>query len=125
MYELRGGLQSTQHSHNMILELAYNYGIPLSIFLTSMIFLLLFKTFKLLYKKNDETYLFSIDKSWFASTILVTFSHLSDITYYDGKISILIWILLSGLKSIVEEKHPSFNNKQIIYNNWIKVISLI
>ncbi len=117
MYESSGGIQSTQHSHNMILELAYNYGIPLSILLSSMIFVLLFKAFKLLYKKNTDIYHFSINKCWFASTILVTFSHLSDITYYDGKISILIWVLLSGLRSIVEEKSPSINIKTgDIYN---------
>ena len=117
MYELNGGIQSTQHTHNIILELAYNYGIPLSILLSSMVFLLLLKTFKLIYRKNNEVHNSLIDKCWFASTILVTSSHLSDITYYDGKISILIWILLSGLKSIVEEKHSKFNSKQVLYND--------
>ena len=33
-------------------------------------------------------------------------SQINDVTYYDGKISILIWILLAGLKSLIEEKIP-------------------
>ena len=31
--------------------------------------------------------------------------HLNDITFYDGKISILLWILLASLKCINEEKN--------------------
>ena len=32
-------------------------------------------------------------------------AQLSDITYYDGKISIIFSILLAGIKNIIEEKN--------------------
>ena len=57
---------------------------------------------KVIYNKKHNNYT-NIDRYWFISTIVTLFSHMNDVTYYDGKISILIWLLLSGLKSIIEE----------------------
>ena len=37
--------------------------------------------------KKSENYFLS-NKSWFIASFIVTFSHLIDVTYYDGKISI-------------------------------------
>ena len=53
MYELRGGIQSAQHSHNIILELAYNYGLPLY-FIERICFFLLFNCAKLTFFKNSS-----------------------------------------------------------------------
>ena len=108
MYQLNGGQQSTQHSHNIILELAYNYGIPLAILLTFLVFKLLYDSYQKIFSQTSDFSNTSINKAWFASTIVVCVSHLTDITYYDGKISILIWILLSGIKCIIDDniKNP-------------------
>tara|TARA_Y100000991_G_C21938798_1_gene334264 strand:- start:514 stop:1038 length:525 start_codon:yes stop_codon:yes gene_type:complete len=116
MYKISGGVQSVQHSHNMILELAYNYGIILSILLTGFVSVLLFKGFQAVYNKHTFKSKLFIDKCWLISSIVVTVSHLSDITYNDGKIGILIWILLSGVKCIIEEKHSKLKNEEVIYN---------
>ena len=93
-----------QHSHNMILEIAYNFGIPFAIimvyFITKLIKDSAFKIFKDLPK--DKSYF--INKFWLLSVIVIVTSHLFDITYYDGKIAILIWVLLAGLKCIIDEK---------------------
>ena len=71
------------------------------------------KTFK--NGRNSDAYL--INKTWYYAVIIVVVSQISDIiyiyiyflvcciTYYDGKISILIWILLAGIKCIVEERN--------------------
>ena len=117
MYELRGGIQSAQHSHNIILELAYNYGLPLSILLSGFVFFLLFNCAKLTIFKNSSHSDLLINKYWVASSVVVTISHLSDITYYDGKISILIWLLLSGLRCILKEQNQKINNEEVIYNS--------
>ena len=92
-----------QHSHNIALEIAHNFGIPLSIILTSTIFLLLLKGGYLITKKFDFKDNFHLRKAWFASSTIIFISHLSDITYYDGKINILIGILFAGLKCIIDE----------------------
>ena len=36
--------------------------------------------------------------------LIIIISHLSDLTYYDGRVSLLIWILLAGLKCILDEE---------------------
>ena len=88
------------HSHNMPLELAHNFGIPLAILLISIIFFLLFKSFKSIYFEYKPYDNFLLNKAWLASTLIIFISHLTDITYYDGKISILIGTLFAGLKCI-------------------------
>ena len=48
-----------------------------------------------------------LNKAWLASVAVILISHLSDMTYYDGKISIIFAALLAGLKNIAlqEEKY--------------------
>tara|TARA_Y100001968_G_C19438868_1_gene761395 strand:+ start:1168 stop:2505 length:1338 start_codon:yes stop_codon:yes gene_type:complete len=102
-----------QHSHNIVLETAHNFGIPLSIILISTIALLLIKSYKILFFKINYSSDSYLNKIWFISTLIFFINHLSDITFYDGKISLLICILLAGLKSILEEseKEQSLNIK--------------
>ena len=45
-----------------------------------------------------------MDKAWWTSSFILCGTQLVDVQYYDGKISIAFWILLAGLKSIVNEK---------------------
>ncbi len=99
-----------QHSHNMILQIAYENGIPLSIALTSFISLLFYRTYKTINKsrnKNNQERL--LNKTWLACLLVAIMHHLSDITYFDGKISILIWILIAGSKCIINEQNESLN----------------
>tara|TARA_B100000212_G_C27222678_1_gene467990 strand:+ start:265 stop:756 length:492 start_codon:yes stop_codon:yes gene_type:complete len=101
MYLASGGSQDTQHIHNISLEIAYNYGIPVSFLLTSLVTIIILRSFKLIF--IDKTHSSSIDKAWFASTIVVVIYNFTDITYYDGKVSLISWILLAGLKSMLDE----------------------
>lgn len=98
---LKGKYFNITHAHNLPLELAYNYGIPLAIVLLTTVLLVLVKSSKIIYsyKKSFDNI---INKAWLASTIIVLFAHLSDVTYYDGRISISCWILLAGLKTIID-----------------------
>ncbi len=91
------------HSHNMPLEIAHNFGIPLSIILITTILLLLTKTSIYIFLKLPKNNEISVEKVWFASSAIIFVNHLTDITYYDGKISILISILFAGLKCIHDE----------------------
>ena len=116
IYKMKGGLQSSQHTHNIFLELSYNFGLPLSILLSGFVLILLLKTYESIHNNNSNKNRFLINKCWFASSILVCISHLFDITYYDGKISILIWILLAGLKCIIDEKFQTLKKNEVLYN---------
>ncbi len=93
-----------QHSHNIILQIAFEYGIPISLLLATFTLFLLFKSWlKIFYKLNNKLQINLIEKCWFASTFVALISQINDVTYYQGQISIIIWILLAGLKCIVEE----------------------
>lgn len=93
-----------QHSHNLFLQIAYEFGLPLSIILTITIISLFLKASKkiIAMKKTSEFY---IDKAFLASSFIGISFHLFDIPYYDGKISILFWTIFSGLKCILDESN--------------------
>ena len=92
----------------MPLEIAQTHGIPIAFILILFVSCLFFKagrTFFITNKYNKE----SINKAWIISFFVIVINHLGDVTYYDGRVSLLIWILLAGLKCIVDEN--SLQNK--------------
>ena len=93
------------HSHNIILELCYNVGIPLSLILTSTFLIIYKKAFNKLNKFQSKFKNYYLDKAWIVSLTVIFVSHLTDITFYDGKISIICAALLAGLKNISHENN--------------------
>jgi len=103
-----------QHAHNLPLHLAYEYGLPISILLSSFIIFLFYKSWSIIFKLKNKNINYFFDKCWLASCLVVIFSQINDITYYDGKISLLIWILFAGLKCILEDlNYKKLNLKEI------------
>jgi len=100
-----GNIQG-QHTHNLPIEIALNYGIPSSFILTVTISLLAINNFKKDLKINyldkfSEENIF--DTAWIAATGIFLFSHLFDITYFDSRISVFSWILIAGLRNMLKE----------------------
>ncbi len=94
------------HSHNFPLEIAFGYGILPAIIISLSIFLLLIFTFKKVTSINGLNKFKNIsliDQAWFTSSLIVMISHLFDVTYYDGRISSLCWILMAGLLNISKD----------------------
>ena len=93
------------HSHNLLIELAISYGMPVTILFGITTVYLLFKSGNLLFfiKNKEKTNLF--DKAWWVSIFIFSISQLVDIQYFDGRISIFYWILLAGIKNIIDEKN--------------------
>ena len=83
---------SFQHTHNLFLEIAYNYGIPVSILVFGTIFLLLYKSRIDINSKN-----ILYEKAWRISAIIFLIFSQFDVPYYDFRISALFWILISGI----------------------------
>ena len=102
LYFLKSKISLTTHTHNIFLEVAYNYGIFASLFFTIFILKLLYESYKIIKIKNDIG-IDNINKFWLTSSFCSVIFHLNDIPYYDGKINLLFWILLSGLKCIINE----------------------
>ncbi len=103
LYYLRSG-RFTTHSHNLLTDLAINYGIVASILIAIFVSNLIFKSFRKIYFNNDidQTYN-NFDKAWWASIFVLALSHLYDNPYYDLRISISCWILLAGIQNILRE----------------------
>ena len=97
--------QNYQHTHNLIIEIAFNFGIPVAIIVFSTFATILKRAFIKIKNIKNSLNEYKICISFFASFIVFAIAHLNDITYYDGKISIIFSILLAGLKNIIEEKN--------------------
>ena len=107
LYEYYEAGKKMQHSHNFLLEITVNYGIFVTIPFIIFILILFLKTFKLVF--FDERFNSNINKAFLASSISVLTFQLTDFTYYEGKISIVSWIILSTLNSIIiESKEKQF-----------------
>tara|TARA_A100001388_G_scaffold274886_1_gene259337 strand:+ start:817 stop:2091 length:1275 start_codon:yes stop_codon:yes gene_type:complete len=103
LYFLRSG-RFTTHSHNILIDVAFNYGIFASALLGIFVFNLIFKSFRKIYlNKNTKQKVNNFDKAWWASIFVIALSHLYDNQYYDLRISISSWILLAGIKNILSE----------------------
>ncbi len=105
-----GAFEGMQHSHNLILEIAFNYGLPSSILIITGMIFIFFKSTKRfsLNKFKDRIKINNLnqfDEAWITSFIIFFFMHMFDITYFDGRVSLLIWIILAGMRQIIREKN--------------------
>ena len=110
IFELQKNLWRS-HPHNIILELAISFGYPASILFISTISILFIKSAKIIfYKKNQKVDFIFFERAWWTSIFLFFITQLFDVQYFDGRISVVAWILLCGLKLRLEEK---ISSKQI------------
>ena len=91
------------HSHNLILELSISYGLPSAIIFFITIFIILFLSWKKIFLNNNEKDISFFDRAYWAALFFFMISQLVDIQYFDGRISIVIWMLVASLKNIIEE----------------------
>ena len=91
------------HSHNLFLELSHNFGLPVSLLITSTFLFLLLNTFRKIYKFGSISRNLLINKYWLASSSVIVVCHFTDITFYDGRINLLFCILLSGSRCILKD----------------------
>ena len=96
------------HPHNLILEMSYSYGAIFSIIVTLTILILVLKSFKMIFfKKTDPKDEINyqnkkINMAWWSSFFALFLSQMYDIQYFDFRISVSFWILLSGLICIIK-----------------------
>ena len=91
-----------RHTHNLFIELTASYGIIVSVLTFGFIIFLIFQAWESI-KKNKKKNDYILNKSWLAASIIIVISQMNDITYFDGRISVMFWILLTGLRNIIVE----------------------
>ena len=92
------------HAHNLPLDIAHSYGLPVSLLITFTIILILYRSFKIIYLQKDPNHKSLFDKAWWTATFTFYLSQMVDIQYFDIRIGIAFWILLAGLVSIIRFK---------------------
>lgn len=99
LFEINKGLYKG-HTHNLFLELSFSYGV-LSTLLFSFI---ISRIIWMAYKKNiyENNNLEPYDQAWKASFIIVLFSQMFDLQYFDFRVGIMFWFLLSGLRNLIK-----------------------
>ena len=105
IYELQENIWRG-HPHNIFLELAISFGYPATIIFVSAISILLIKSAIIIFSKHPQNidYIF-YEKAWWTSIFLFFVTQLFDVQYFDGRISLITWILMTGLKLRLEEKY--------------------
>ena len=99
IYQLEGGVSSyIQHPHNILLFFAYNYGFIFASFVSITISILIYKSFEKIYQNISRVNF--INKAWVVSIFVFLLMNLNDISYLEGRLSVISWILLAGTKSI-------------------------
>lgn len=101
IYIYYGGNSDAQHTHNIFLQLAYDYGILVSLIILILISSIIFKSLR--YLKSNKRIIKSVDSYWIVATIVAFIFLQLDFPYYDGRVSIILWTLLAGLKNILKE----------------------
>ena len=107
-------LTQYQHTHNLIIELAYNFGIPIAILISTTVINLFVKAFNKIKKINKSSQYYFLSQPVLTSFSIFFVAHITDITYYDGKISIMFALLLASLKNIIDENIEIKNNEKYL-----------
>ncbi len=92
------------HSHNLLLELSISYGLPATIIFLITTLNILYLSSKKIFSSKIKIDLNYIDRAFWSSLFFFLISQLADVQYFDGKISLIAWILMAGLKNIILDK---------------------
>ena len=94
------------HAHNLPLELAISYGVPTLILISIPIFYMIYKlVISISFNNKLKLSISNHDKAWIISFLILLISQMVDVQYFDGRVSIVGWLLLAGIKCLVEERN--------------------
>tara|TARA_B100000214_G_scaffold297854_1_gene227805 strand:- start:702 stop:1793 length:1092 start_codon:yes stop_codon:yes gene_type:complete len=109
IYPLRTGLFHG-HSHNLPLELAISHGILVSSLINVFVFsLLIISGFNRKSNKTNSKENVIVERAWWTSTLILLCFHATDIPLFDSRVNLLGWILLIGLKCMINNSTNSNN----------------
>jgi len=92
------------HSHNLLFELSISYGLPATIIFFVTTTNILYLSSKKIFSSTVDINANYIDRAFWTALFFFLISQLADVQYFDGKISLITWILIAGLKNIIVNK---------------------
>ena len=103
------------HNHNIIFEIAQNYGIIPAIILIFVLMSVVIRSFKLIYldklnlKNRNSDLIFN--RAWWSTSFLLLITQMVDLQYLDFRIGITFWLSLSGLICLIKENDVKKENQ--------------
>ncbi len=93
------------HAHNLIIDKAFSYGLVVAFITFTNVFLIFINSFKKIYfskspMNHSDIY---FERAWCTSFFVLLCSQMFDVQYFDGRISVAFWVLLSGLRCMFKE----------------------
>ena len=86
------------HSHNLPLELGVSHGLPVTVLVVGVVLALL-----VLALRQGILRSATMDRAWWAATLVLVAMHASDLPFFDSRLNILGWVLLAGLCGFNQE----------------------
>ena len=89
------------HSHNLPLELAVSHGLPAALLVVGTVLALLVVALRRGILAGD-----AMDRAWWTAVLMLVAMHATDLPFFDSRLNILGWVLLSGLWAFIREAEP-------------------
>ncbi len=105
LYPLRTG-QWHGHAHNLPLEIGVAHGLPVTFLIVSAVLALLITALArgVLAQKSSQKNGISnsiFDRAWWSASLIIVFLHGADMPFFDSRLNIAGWLLLSGLRCLI------------------------
>jgi O-antigen ligase len=84
------------HPHNLPIDLAVSFGVPVAVLLVGVVLWLLIRSAR---AGMAAGVLF--DRAWWAAALVLVALHATDIPLYDSRINVAGWVLLAGIRSFL------------------------
>ena len=100
-----GKVPATKITENdLLFELSISYGLPATIIFFLTTINILYSSSKKIFSNKMKIDVPYIDRAFWTALFFFLISQLADVQYFDGKISLITWILIAGLKNIILNK---------------------
>jgi len=93
------------HTHNLPLELAVSFGLPVAILIIGTILYIFYISRKNIFTSKNYINENRYDIAWWTSSISIFVSQLFDIQYFDIRIALIFWIFIGGLRNNINIKN--------------------
>ena len=101
MYPIHAAKRWHGHSHNLPLELAISYGVPVALLIVGTVLSLM-----MLALRRGMLRQVPLERAWWTSALVLLTMHFTDLPLFDARLNLLGWILLSGLCAFIRHSPP-------------------
>ena len=101
MYPIHAAKRWHGHSHNLPLELAISHGVPVALLIVGTVLALM-----MLALRRGMLRQAPLERAWWTSALVLLTMHFTDLPFFDARLNLLGWILLSGLCAFIRHSPP-------------------